>query len=147
MQQVGLVTGGVVTKPLINVGYADFMEHGQPVTRRFSFVRHHGGNQILVHGWLIPPANFKPRGFHIPLDSVPEKVRHQKQPLFRTDREIDSDFRTVEITGQWIGNIPSHDADSVDALQMLLDPCGIFDERNFYRIHGMQCFCAESVLR
>jgi len=123
------------------------MEHGQPVTRRFSFVRDHGGNQILIHGRLIPPANFKQRGFHIPLHSVPEKVCQQKQPLFRTDRVIDIDFRTVEITGQWIGNIPSHDADSAYVLQMFLDARGIFVERNFYRIRCMQCWCAKSVLR
>jgi hypothetical protein len=34
------------------------------------------------------------------LHSVPEKVRQEKWPLFRTDRVIDIDFRTVEITGQ-----------------------------------------------
>ena len=116
-------------------------------SRRFPVVCDQGGNQCSFTGGFIPPAYFKQRGVQIPLHSVPEKVRKLKQPLFRTDRGIDVDFRSVEITGQRIGNVACHDADSIDVLQMFLNACGIFVERNSYRIHGVQCLCAKSVLR
>jgi hypothetical protein len=82
------------------------------------FVRDHGGNQMLITGRFIPPSNFKQRGVHIPLHSVPERVRRQRQPLFRTNRAIDTHYRDYR---QRIGNIASHDADSIDVLQSFLD--------------------------
>src|SRR5260370_42245781 len=53
MQQVRLVTGSVVTKPFVDIHYADLMEHREPVTRSLAFIGDDRGNQILIHGRSI----------------------------------------------------------------------------------------------
>src|ERR1700675_2297462 len=133
MQQVRLVTGSVVTKPLVDIHYADLMEHREPVTRSLAFIGDDRGNQILIHGRSILPANFKQSRIYVPLDGVSKEMRQQKQSLVRSDRVVHIDFRTVQIPCERIGDITSHNADSIDVLEMLLDSRGIFIERSFHR--------------
>jgi hypothetical protein len=64
---------------------------------------------------------------------VPEKVPQQKQALFRSDGVINMDLRSVQVSGQWIGNVPSHDTDSIETLQMFLDSRRVFCKPNLHR--------------
>src|ERR1039457_6966989 len=95
----------------------DLMQQCEPITRSFSFVGNDCWDQVFTHRRLILAANFKRGDVHIPLDGVPEKVRQQEETLFRSDSIVDIDFRPVEVSGQWIGNIARHYTDSVEPLQ------------------------------
>jgi len=75
MQQVCLVTGSVVTKPSIDIDYADLMEHRESVTGGLSLISDERGNHIFIHGRSVLPANFKQSRVHVPLDGVSKKVR------------------------------------------------------------------------
>jgi len=146
MQQVCLIAGSVVTKPLVNVNarHADLMEHGESVTRRFSFVSDDGRDEVFIHGRLIPPANFKQRGVGIPLDRVPKKMCQQEQALLVGDRIIDVNFCSIKVPGEWVGDVSRNHADSVEGVQMVLSPGTILVEWDihrdpFYAEMGGQC--------
>ena len=98
----------------------DLLFPGHPYSQRFAIASLKEIRSALLglitHGRLIFPADLKQCGIDVPLHSVAEEMSQQKQTLFRSDRVVNIDFRSVQVASQWIRNISGHDVDPVKAL-------------------------------
>src|ERR1700722_6517972 len=130
MQQISPVARAVIRKPLIGIGDATLVKQGQPETGSLAFVGHDRGNQRLIDGRLILPADLKCGRIHIPLHRVSEKMSQQKKSQLSGDRIVDVDFQSVEVAGERIRNISRDHANPVNLLQVLLHSRCVVCKRN-----------------
>ena len=116
MQEIGLIAGPIVGKPLVNVRDACPVKHVQRIGRRLPFIVEDGGNIIVVDRGRISLPQLEGPRVHIPLDGVTEKVGQQEEALFGISIRIDVNLRTVQVADERPGNISGNHTNAVDVL-------------------------------
>ena len=75
-------------------------------------------------------AQIKRDWIHVPLHGMTEKMREQEETLFGSNGVIDMNFRSIQIAGQRIRDVPGDDPEAVGFLNVVFDSAAIVGERN-----------------
>src|SRR6185312_16154849 len=100
VEQVSLVGGGLVGKPLVHVRDADLVEQLQAIARSLTFISQNVRKKFFIDGRLVLATQVKRALIHVPLHGVAKKVSQQEQAQFGRDGVIHLNLSAVEVASQ-----------------------------------------------